>query len=58
MNGRALIQIQQPSGTWQTINECDTDPTTIRVRLDDAVRAHKTRVRAISKETGAIIDFR
>jgi hypothetical protein len=50
--------MQQHSGTWQTINECDADDVTIKHRLDDAARTYKTRVRAISKENGSLIDMR
>ncbi len=56
--GRAFIQIQQHSGTWQTINECDVDDVTVKHRLDDAVRSYRTRARAVSKESGSVIDLR
>lgn len=58
VTGRAFIQFQDQSGSWRTINECDADDVTLRVRLDDALRAYRTRVRAISKETGAVLDIR
>lgn len=44
--------------SWRTINECDADDVSLRVRLDDALRAYHTRVRAISKENGAVLDIR
>jgi hypothetical protein len=55
---RAYIQIQDRSGMWRTINECDNDQVTIYRRLDDAVRTYNTRVRATDTRTGSIIDLR
>jgi hypothetical protein len=55
---RAYIQIQDRSGMWRTINECDNDQVTIYRRLDDAVRTYHTRVRATDTRTGSIIDLR
>lgn len=55
---RAYIQIQDRSGMWRTINECDNDQVTIYHRLDDAVRTYNTRVRATDTRTGSIIDLR
>lgn len=55
---RAYIQIQDRSGMWRTLNECDNDQMTIYQRLNDTERSYQCRVRAVDTRTGSIIDIR
>jgi hypothetical protein len=58
MMSRAYIQIQDHSGMWRTLNECDNDQVTVYRRLNDTVRDYKCRARAVDTKTGSIIDLR
>ena len=55
---RAYIQIQDRSGMWRTLNECDNDQVTIFRRLDETVRSYRCRARAVDARSGSIIDLR
>lgn len=56
----ATLQYQDISGNWVTISVgVDANATVIKMRLDELQSRYRgKRVRAIDRQTGAIIDLR